>query len=330
VRNAVALGAVCADGSPGAYYFRKGNHAGSDHWVIVLGGGNPCTSASECTAKTITNPNGMSSYAWNGPQILIKGILSDQYSQNPDFFDANHVYLKQCSSDSFLGTRDASPASFGFAFKGDLIFRQVIADLATGISGTSLNQATHILLIGESSGSQGVIHHLDDLSAQFPQAFVAGVLDAGWAIEINPLVLTGNTPDAQAQLAYSLFSPALDNDCLVGQFQNPHRCLFPEVSYTSVTSPLIIRESEADAVRLQLKGVVSPYNAAELAYVQNYTAMLRASLQPLPLVYANTGNNHAISLYPGFSTIQIGGVSFSTYLGDWFFQRGGATQLFGF
>jgi len=315
VINAVSLGAVCNDGSPAVYYFQPGQGTLIQDWVIHFQGGARCSTITDCKLE--------SSIGWEN-SLVGDGILSDNYTVNPYFYEANHVYLRQCSSDGWTGTKKASVGSntyFGlntYYFKGSVIFKRVIQDL---MANAKLKQAKHVLLTGASSGTQGVLQHLDWLANQLPQAQVKGVIDAGFFINIPKYLPSLDSVVVSMQNYTKLHGSVFDADCLLTHANNAYACMLPQTVIPYISTPLLIKQPQRDPVILELYGVISPYDNGELAYIDHYVLNLKASLMNQPLVYATANARHTTIARLRFPLEKSGQVYFSDFLGKWFYQN---------
>lgn len=100
----------------------------------------------------------MTSTTWTDTRD-IGGILSPLASENPYWYNANHVFVPYCSSDSWSGSRSKPESRDGFRFMGSLIVRQVMADLIP--LGLGHPQGADLLMAGSSAGGLGVMLNLD-------------------------------------------------------------------------------------------------------------------------------------------------------------------------
>ncbi|MFN4183038.1 MAG: pectin acetylesterase-family hydrolase, partial [bacterium] len=158
VREAEERSAVCNDGSPSAYYFRRGWGTGRHRWVIHLQGGGMCVNVEMCKERSASKPKMMTSRGLP-LQRVGSGIQSSSPRENPDFYSANHVYVHYCSSDLWSGDREATRESGGWHFRGARIVRAVIDDLINPAitSSPNLADATEVLFSGGSAGGVGVM-----------------------------------------------------------------------------------------------------------------------------------------------------------------------------
>lgn len=123
LKDAVNEGAVCLDGTPPGYYFRKGElnyckymHSadymrntlifivgmddGADKWIVYFQGGGWCYDEELCLERSRGELG--SSKSW--PSIMqADGIMSSDKDVNPDFYQWNVAYLKYCDGASFAG-----------------------------------------------------------------------------------------------------------------------------------------------------------------------------------------------------------------------------------
>ncbi|MCF6208206.1 MAG: pectinacetylesterase family protein [Ghiorsea sp.] len=310
VVDAINRQALCMDGSPISYYLQAGSGVGVDTWVIHLEGGGRCATLAEC--QVISSPF-RSSQVWES-SLLGQGILSDIYSENPFFYQSNHVLLRQCSADGWIGTNFNNQS---FNFLGSVSFKAIIQDL---ISNKGLDQAAKVLLAGASSGTQGVLQHLDWLAAKLPQAQVKGVMDAGYTMDVPVYQNLVTTVSTRIQQYYLLHHSFVDVDCAALNAANIQRCLLPEVVISNISSPLMIKDSQYDNVVLSKYGVSLPYDVQEQAYVDQYVISLKASLSTQPFVYSDSATSHTALATKGYSRRKIGQIYLYNFLGEWFFQ----------
>ena len=88
----------CMDGTPAAYYFRASPSGAAGLWVMSLEGGGGCHDQVKCTQRSKTALGSSKSY--KDAIQPNKGWMSADPALNPDFHDANLVYVPYCSSDT--------------------------------------------------------------------------------------------------------------------------------------------------------------------------------------------------------------------------------------
>jgi hypothetical protein len=62
--------------------------------------------------------------------VLVGGILSGTMEENPFWWNANHVFIPYCTSDSWSGIKPHTRGEM-FSFMGSAIVRQVVVDLVS-------------------------------------------------------------------------------------------------------------------------------------------------------------------------------------------------------
>ena len=328
VSEAEARGAVCNDGTSAAYYLRRGVGEGSRLWVFHLQGGGYCFDRESCDARKIdktglTTSNGMPSFRPGN------GVHSTSLIRSAGFFNANHVFVHYCSSDVWSGDRAASNETGGMHFRGARILRAVIDDLTnpTITPAPNMAQATHVLFSGSSAGGVGVLVHLDWLANRLPEAKVRGMTDAGWLINITPYGNTIGTPLQSAQLAHAFWNGTVDADCAAANFGEEGRCYLGGFVYPYISTTLFVQIAQFDAPQLAGLGITMSLDANERAYVAEFGAAIRESLDPVAAAFSPATSTHGLLMNAKFWTITIEGTPLVDVLGNWFFNRPGPTKL---
>jgi len=148
--------AVCNDGSPAGYYFRRAvKNSGQERvWLVMLNGGGQCYSPETCRTRS---HNAKSSSAYP-PLKRIGGI----YAKASPVHESNLVFVPYCSSDGYVGNIAAEDNPTGFHFRGAAIVQAVMRHLVE----TQGLTANHLVIFGGvSSGARGAMIHLDRLVA---------------------------------------------------------------------------------------------------------------------------------------------------------------------
>ena len=323
VINAASRQAVCNDGSPAVYYYRKGSGQGANTWVIFLSGGGFCYSISDCNARQISSPELMTSL--DKPSTLnVRGILSQSSVKNPDFFNANHVAIPYCSSDLWSGNREASTSTGGHEFRGSRILRAIVADLKNRKGNESLSTAKRILLSGTSAGGVGVMVHLDWLANQFPAASVRGVNDAGWTPDVLSYLSNGSQ-FRTTEIAIDLWNGQTDRSCAQANPNSKIRC-YTSAVYPYLRSPLFVQMSQHDSVYLAGIGVRPPFDSSEAFLANLFASAVRDSLKPVSAAFSPRTHTHGVLPYGKFSGLKVNGHSMRELLGTWFFDRAGPVK----
>jgi hypothetical protein len=343
--------ALCNDGTPGAYYFRKSN-TGSTKWLFYLEGGEECHDDKTCTKTANNSPNLVSSSLWSVKKP--QGIISPNKNDNPTFYSANIVQVHYCSSDYWSGAKAAtttftsSNADSGWNFLGRAIALAALQDLAAQDATTGFSAATDILFAGSSAGGLGIVYNLNDLLPYAPAAAHRLLaVDAGFSLQIDgfaptapPTYMTtsdplatiitdgmsfwnghGDTPCAQAAMTQQAASACFQTSMLLAGGYIP--------------IPAFIAQSELDTDQLSQhywKGTVTQ-DTAHMTYATEFADAMKASLQataPVNSVFAPQRLNHVMftensqfdyqEMFPGMTE------SPSMALGAWYAQP---TQAFG-
>lgn len=114
-------GAVCLDGTPPAYYIKKGYGEGKNKWIIYMWGGGWCffDQLNEKVKRSMFQESmgcyERSKISWlqnnstlgttnDLPQKLqLGGMFSDDPNNNAHFYNWNHIYAVYCDGFSFAG-----------------------------------------------------------------------------------------------------------------------------------------------------------------------------------------------------------------------------------
>jgi hypothetical protein len=241
------------------------------------------------------------------------GILSSNPSQNPDFHNANKVWVIYCSSDLWSGNRTDAGGTRPIQFRGRTIFRAVIEDLKKRNAPNLMEPGTEILLAGQSAGGSGVLLHLDWLATQVPHAKVRGFNDAGWWPEQSVVINTGF--EASIAKGILLWKGMPDPNCARANKTAKSKCYLSS-AYDYVSTPLFIHQPQLDPV---LVAPSDPRAAGFAKAVRDSLAQVPAAFSPLKAV-------HTLSDRKSFSTLKVKGLSLKDVLGNWFFDRAGKVK----
>ncbi len=328
VKNAVQRQAVCNDGTPAVYYFKRGSGADAAHWLIFFQGGGWCSSEPTCTRRWSTQHYLMTSQG--APSTFEPGgIFSTSAQENPDFVNFTQVYIKYCSSDMYSGNGQQQVNGMQMQFRGNKIVTAILADLqdATVIPSPNLKNATQVLVSGSSAGSYGAASNMDWIASQLPWAKVKGVLDSSW---VPPLPDYGSGPlEPQPGFVgfYNYFSAVADQSCAAANPSQPQICLSTLQLYPYLSTPVFIYTEQHDPTLSQIKGVTNPNDPAQAAYMNQYAASLRTSLQNVTAVFSPSAGIHTALTDDNFTAIKVDGYDFQQILGNWYFGRSGALRV---
>ncbi|GBG74813.1 hypothetical protein CBR_g19325 [Chara braunii] len=151
IENATQRNAVCADATPAGYYIR--NYTGITKWVIFLEGDpNVVEEQFVVSRSKVRRRYAMSSTGW-GPTLSGYLMVSPYSTENPTFYGFNHVLLRYCSQDFWMGDVSSSEVNGTGTMRGFRILQETLEDIR------ELERATDIVFAGNSAGAIGVMKH---------------------------------------------------------------------------------------------------------------------------------------------------------------------------
>ncbi|XP_057800356.1 pectin acetylesterase 11-like isoform X6 [Salvia miltiorrhiza] len=180
LKNALAKGAVCLDGSPPAYAYSRGFGDGADNWHVYLQGGGWCDSRGSCLDRS-KNEYGSSTVimATKNGTITFRGMLADNSTFNPDFYNWNVVYIFYCDGSSFMSDIEEVDPVHNLTYRGGRIYEAMMDELLR----MGMGNAKNALLSGTSAGGLATILHCDKFQALFPDSTrVKCLSDSGFFI----------------------------------------------------------------------------------------------------------------------------------------------------
>ncbi|GER30540.1 pectinacetylesterase family protein [Striga asiatica] len=243
IPGAVSEGAVCLDGSPPGYAMDQGSGYGSYNWLIYLQGGGWCAATASC-ADRAKFPLG-SSLKWN-TTIFFDGILDQNRTFNPDFYNWNRVHVMYCDGSSFLGDVDEVDPETNLYYRGSRVFNAVINELLA----RGLNYADNVILTGGSAGGLATILHCDGFRSLLPNAQrVKCISDSGFFLRATNLPGVDQREDFFGRVVelhgLANFLPATCTSRM-----NPDLCIFPENLVEDIETPLFLLESSYDQFQI--------------------------------------------------------------------------------
>ncbi|XP_023238203.1 palmitoleoyl-protein carboxylesterase notum1-like isoform X2 [Centruroides sculpturatus] len=288
---------VCNDGSPAGYYIRKSH--GSKRWIVFLEGGWYCFDWKSCENRWQRMRNLMSSNTWPENRN-VGGILSADPEENPHWWNANHVFVPYCSSDSWSGASSAKEKG-EFSFLGSIIVVEVIKELIK----MGLYNAERLLLAGSSAGGTGVLVNLDRiadfLNEQGSRVKVYGLADSGWFLDNDPYesveCIEAHTcaPVEAIKQGIRLWNGQVPTRCKA--LYNPTdvwRCYFGYRIYPTLKAPLFVFQWLFDEAQMTADNVGAPVSKAQWDYIHHMGNELRSSLQNVTAVFAPSCISHIV------------------------------------
>ncbi|CAI0403297.1 unnamed protein product [Linum tenue] len=243
VRDADDAGAVCLDGSLPAYHLRRGSGAGATNWLLQFEGGGWCNDVDSCLIRAGTRRG---STTLMNKQEVFSGILSNNVSLNPDFYNWNRVKLRYCDGASFTGDSQFRNESSVLYFRGQRIWDAIITDLLP----KGLADASKALLSGCSAGGLSVFHHCDDFSRKLPNATVKCLTDAGFFLDAKDISSNYTMRTFYEDLVTLQGSEKNLNEDCKASLANPKLCFFPQYALRYITAPFFLLNSAYDVYQI--------------------------------------------------------------------------------
>lgn len=245
------------------------------------------------------------------------GILSSDAANNLDFYNANRVFVPNCSYDYYVGNSQAQTTRtydgvhhYVVQFRGRKIFRSIISELRNKTSPNLNEKGIDVLLVGQGgNGGPGAISNIDWLAKKLQNAAkVRGVADSGWFFESLSEVHDVEEPNWEQGLV--LWKETVDASCKRANKNQRSRC-FSDWAYQYLETPLFVQSSQGD------------YHVSD----HKYAKLLRDSLIPVSGAFCPRTETSRITDREEFWTIKVNGYSFADVLGNWFFDRPGPVKI---
>ncbi|XP_055610395.1 palmitoleoyl-protein carboxylesterase NOTUM [Uranotaenia lowii] len=308
---------TCNDGSQAGFYLRKS--PGSRRWVVFFEGGWHCYDHKSCRARWLKLRHLMTSAQW--PETRdVGGLLSPLPSENPYWYNANHVFVPYCSSDSWSGTKVKPDTRDGLRFMGSLIVRQVIADLIP--LGLGHSQGADLLMAGSSAGGLGVMLNLDKVrnflqGEKGLKVSVRGVSDSGWFLDREPYTPGAVAASEAVRQGWKMWNGALPESCVAEHPKEPWRCYFGHRLYNTLRSPLFVFQWLFDEAQMRADHVGAPVTPQQWDYIHDMGGALRESLNNVTAVFAPSCIGHSVLTKRDWLNIKIDDISLAEALRCW-------------
>ncbi|KAJ9679446.1 hypothetical protein PVL29_021393 [Vitis rotundifolia] len=240
VRNASHQEALCLDGSSPAYHLHRGFGAGAGNWLLQFEGGGWCNDLESCFQRAGTRRG---STRYMSKFEVFSGILSNNASLNPDFYNWNRVKLRYCDGASFAGDAKFDNGTSILYFRGQKIWQAIINDLLP----KGLSKAKKALLSGCSAGGLASFLHCDNFTSFLPQnASVKCLSDAGFFLDEKDISLNHSMRAFYEELiALQGVEKNLHENC-TSSLHYPHLCFFPQYALEFIKTPFFILNSAYD------------------------------------------------------------------------------------
>ncbi|XP_069680957.1 palmitoleoyl-protein carboxylesterase NOTUM [Periplaneta americana] len=313
---------TCNDGSPAGFYLRRSH--GSRRWIVFLEGGWYCYDQRSCHSRWQRLRHLMTSRHWPETRS-VGGILSMNPEDNQFWWNANHVLVPYCTSDSWSGTRVQPTAETRFSFMGALVVRQVVQDLLP----LGLGNASLLLLAGSSAGGTGVMVNLNPVAALLPHVSVRGVSDSGWFLDRAPYSQDGQAlaPLDAVKKGIQLWQGQVPSECRTLYPLEPWRCYFGYRAYPTLTAPLFVFQWLFDEAQMTADNVGAPVTKQQWDYIHQMGDSLRGSFCNVTAVFAPSCISHSVLTKKDWQSVKIDEVSLPQALRCWEMSAHSGTGL---
>ncbi|XP_059306332.1 pectin acetylesterase 8-like [Lycium ferocissimum] len=327
LESAVSKGAVCLDGSPPAYYFDKGHGEGANNWIIYFRGGEWCYSVTDCLDRTKTE-RGSSKLA--PKQRSLYGMLSNNKTVNPDFYNWNRVMVIYCDGSSFTGDVEEVDPATNLHFRGARIFLALIDHfLAKG-----MKDAKNVILTGGSAGGLPALIHCDRFRSLVPNsARVKCLADGSYFLhdrKNKDMTFMETVNEGLINLHQS--AKMLPSSCT--SRMKPSLCLFPQYFQEGIKTPFFVVNSMFDTFQIN-KTFPGYYddlfkNTCSASLVKNLQDFKQEFLSALPKQSHSSSRGmfidscliHAhITSGVGWNGFSVNNKTIAQAFSDWYFDR---------
>lgn len=315
---------TCNDGSQAGFYLRRSH--GSRRWIVFLEGGWYCYDQQSCNTRWQRLRHLMTSRHWPNTRNA-GGILSPNPEENPFWWNANHVLVPYCTSDSWSGTRTQPSDDTLFTFMGALVVHQVVRDLLP----LGLHNATLLMLVGSSAGGTGVMVNLDIVADLLHNGYglshitIRGVSDSGWFLDRAPYSQDGHSlaPLDAVKKGIVLWEGQVPPECRSRYPDEPWRCYFGYRAYPTLSAPLFVFQWLFDEAQMTADNVGAPVTKQQWDYIHQMGDSLRSSFSNVSAVFAPSCISHSVLTKKEWQSVKIDEISLPQALRCWEMARHG-------
>ncbi|PKA52162.1 hypothetical protein AXF42_Ash014099 [Apostasia shenzhenica] len=331
VHHPSSMEAVCLDGSPPAYHLHWGFGDGGRNWLLQFEGGGWCSDVSSCLERSRTRRG---STRYMSRLEVFAGILSNEASMNPDFYNWNRVKLRYCDEASFAGDSNYNGTEI-LHFRGKRIWEAIINDLLPKglIHAEKVRLATFL--------------HCDALSQILPKTTIVKCMsDAGFFLDVKDV--SGNdTISSFFENVVSLqkVEKNLNKACMVSHVL-PYQCFFPQYNVPYIKIPFFILNSAYDVYQFHhifvppssdpqgfwnlCKADTTACTSSQISILQSFRLEMLSALETLEGsgaegMFIDSCFTHCQSelqdMWYSEDSPRINNMSIAEAVGDWYFGR---------
>ncbi|KAE9611309.1 putative pectinacetylesterase/NOTUM [Lupinus albus] len=252
------------------------------------------------------------------------GILSNDPSLNPDFYNWNRVKLRYCDGASFTGDTVFTNGTNTLYFKGQKIWEAIIKDLIP----KGLGKASKALLSGCSAGGLATFHQCDNLATHLPNAHVKCLSDAGFFLDAKDI--------SSKYTMRNFFRGVVELQCYFPQnalkyISPPYFILNTAYDVFQFRNILVPPSSDIHKKWTQCKQDPAACTPDEINILQGFRNNMLDTLKPFSLnsesggMFINSCFAHCQSesqdTWFGPDSPRINNKSIAEAVGDWYFER---------
>ncbi|CAD8141946.1 unnamed protein product [Paramecium pentaurelia] len=246
--------AVCLDGSLGSYYFQKGYKEGKNKFLIHFEGGDLILGSSEeeYFRNAILKQGTLYGSSLNRALSQdFDGLLSQNQSQNINFYNWNIIYINSCDGTGHQGYRqDAIDyEQKNIYFRGELIIRSIIAEYSTQLQNSEV-----IILSGCSIGAVAALQWSQYISQIIPNSVsLLCIADSGILIDMQSIDGSELLKQSLKIMNYvvNIESDVPINSCARNYPNQSWKCFYFQNLLNYITKPVFIIQSLYDFGFLQ-------------------------------------------------------------------------------
>ncbi|XP_016564621.2 pectin acetylesterase 9 isoform X5 [Capsicum annuum] len=323
-------------------YYEKNRKRNKDKW-----GGGWCNDIKSCLDRSKTHRG---STRYMNKLEVFAGILSNNASFNPDFYNWNRVKIRYCDGASFAGDAKFFNGTSLLYFKGQRIWQAILLDLLP----KGLGHAKKALLSGCSAGGLATFLHCDNFTSYLPKnASVKCLSDAGFFLDERDIALNHTMRSFYEDLvSLQGVEPNLNQNC-TSTLYYPHLCFFPQYVLPYINTPFFILNSAYDVYQFHhilvppssdprrhwdhCRFNVTACNAYQLNILQGFRKNMLAALRVFYQdsrrdgMYINSCFTHCQSetqdTWFAVDSPRIHNKTIAQTVGDWYYSRNVSKEI---
>ncbi|CAD8137497.1 unnamed protein product [Paramecium octaurelia] len=246
--------ALCLDGSRGSFYFQKGYKEGKNKFLIHFEGGDLILGSSEDEYFRNAILKQGTQYGSSLNRALsfdFDGLLSQNQSQNINFYNWNIIYINSCDGTGHQGYRQdvVNYQQKKIYFRGELIIKSVIAEYSTQLQSSEV-----IILSGCSIGAVAALQWSQHITQIIPiSVSLLCIADSGILIDMHSIDGSELLKQSLKIMNYivNVESEVPIDSCAKNYPNQSWKCFYFQNLLNHITNPVFIIQSLYDAAFLQ-------------------------------------------------------------------------------